>query len=212
MIDTLLNSNKLRLDKNKNLLKLKSNQGLNYFTSSVTFQDDSSKYIFISRIDEYINKRKDDFKYKMSNFYNDASIKSLNKLKKKLKINSQNKIVNGRKLRSPNKEHKIKFFETLNLLRTRKENYKNIINYGKFNIETKETKNIKDEKLKSLNYKLNSNVDSLMSNNYAYFLFIACHDQDDELNEKIHIIRKHSLDYQLSKEKQLTQGFIVFII
>ncbi len=171
MINNLLNTNKLRLQKNKNLLKLKSNQGLNYFTSSVSFQDDSSKNILISRIDEYIDKRKEDFNYKMSSFYNDATIKALNKLKKILKMNSYNKIVNGRELRSPKKEHKKKFIETLNLLRIRKENYKNIINYGKFNIETKETQNIQDEKLKSLNFKQNSKFDSLNSKKFTYFLF-----------------------------------------
>ncbi len=159
MINTFLKTKKFTLDKNKNLLKLQSNIGLNYYTSSVADHDNSSKEVFIAEIDDHIKKCREEYKYKISQFYSDPTVKALKKLKKVLKDNSENKMVNGRQLKSPNKSFEKKFKSTFNLLRNRRDNFKYLTNYGRIQESDKVINTIAASSCKQFGLRKNSITD-----------------------------------------------------
>jgi len=95
-----------KVEKNLHLLDLKDNQGINYFTSSLKFTDQESKKRLIKSIDKLIDDFKEKNKYKPDVIDKDSQVKSLRNLKKKLNMNDNTKLINGRKLLSPSNEVK----------------------------------------------------------------------------------------------------------
>ena len=105
------------IEKNLHLLDLKDNQGLNYFTSSLKYNDQESKRKLLKSIDKYIDDFKLENKYKPDMVNKDPQIKALKKLQFKLNSNDNTKLINGRRLPSPNKEVKKLFTSVEKLLK-----------------------------------------------------------------------------------------------
>lgn len=92
----------LRLEKNKEQFQKKENQGLQFYTSSLAISDNSSKMKLIESIDHYINKFKEQNKYKLDMVKKDPKIKALKRMRKMLMENDGVRLINGRKLPEPN--------------------------------------------------------------------------------------------------------------
>lgn len=104
-LSNILSKEKGRFNNTKNLhnLKLKSNQGLHYLTSSLTLSDDGSKIKLIETIDNYIEDFKLQNKFLPDLVETDGQIKALRRFKKILSCNLGEKIIHGRHLPSPDK-------------------------------------------------------------------------------------------------------------
>jgi len=94
------------------LLDIKDNQGINYFTSSLKYNDHESKKKLVKSINKYIDDFKEENKYKPDMVNKDPQIKALRKLLVKLANNDNTKMINGRRLPSPSKEVK-KLFKSV---------------------------------------------------------------------------------------------------
>jgi hypothetical protein len=106
-LNNILSIEKGRFGNTKNLhnLKLKSNQGLHYLTSSLTLSDDNSKKKLIETIDNYIEDFKLQNKFLPDLVETDGKIKALRRFKKILLCNLGEKIIHGRHLPSPDKSN-----------------------------------------------------------------------------------------------------------
>lgn len=104
-LSNILSKEKGRFNNTKNLhnLKLKSNQGLHYLTSSLTLSDDGSKKKLIETIDNYIEDFKLQNKFLPDLVETDGQIKALRRFKKILSCNLDEKIIHGRHLPPPDK-------------------------------------------------------------------------------------------------------------
>lgn len=183
------------IEKNLHLLDLKDNQGLNYFTSSLKYNDQESKRKLLKSIDKYIDDFKIENKYKPDMVNKDPQIKALKKLQFKLNSNDNTKLINGRRLPSPNKEVKKLFTSVEKLLKEGKK---------------------KEQMTEQINFLINNtiNKDELSFSNYLFNLFIIVSIESD--SEKYHAEKElkpfkgsKELIKNYKKEKDNLKGFQV---
>ena len=97
--------------KNKTIFEHKLNEGLDFYTGTVNnISDKKSKDLFLKKINECLNKEKNEKNYfNKGKSLGDSELKALRNIRKKLLSNSTN-FVNGRKLKRPSKKfiHKFK--------------------------------------------------------------------------------------------------------
>ena len=104
----------LKIEKNIAQFDKKPNAGLNYYTSSLTFSDNTSKEKIIKSIDNYILKFIEKNKYKLDLVQKDPKIKALKRFKKILLSNDGDSMINGRVIPKPNEKTMKKINEIKN--------------------------------------------------------------------------------------------------
>ena len=121
--------------KNKTIFEHKLNEGLDFYTGTINnISDKKSKDLFLKKINECLNKEKNEKNYfNKGKSLGDSELKALRNIRKKLLSNSTN-FVNGRKLKRPSKKfiHKFKInyniyfrnpIQKLKVIKTEKKDY-----------------------------------------------------------------------------------------
>lgn len=95
--------------KNKSIFNKKLNQGLAFYTGTISnIADNKGKKLFIKKINECLDKEKNEKEYNKEKTMEDRELRALRNIKKKLMVNSTN-VIFGRKLKQPDKKFIHKF-------------------------------------------------------------------------------------------------------
>lgn len=102
LLDSLIKNKILTRPDNTHLLKLRTNQGLSFISSSIAFENKSNKETLIKLIDTTCKEYdiEEEMSQKHKHKYSQANIKALKKLKQTLLLNSKDTVY-GRKLPEP---------------------------------------------------------------------------------------------------------------
>lgn len=96
-------------NKNRRLITIKTNEGLNYLTSTLAGDEKAIKDHLINSINNYIAEFKMENKYKPELVFHDHNIKALKKLRRMLKINFDITTVNDKALNRPHEDIQQKY-------------------------------------------------------------------------------------------------------
>lgn len=210
LIKTLVKNKQFTRPENAKLLKLKTNHGLSFMSSSIPSENKTDKKQLIKLIDNTCKEYDSQEKMNQNHKYSQANINSLKKLKQIVLLNSKD-MVYGRRLPKPTDLAK-------NQYQTIVELYSNIPN-EKIQIKNQQLKNSASipcllveenpfEKAKKKSTKGDTSIDFL-SKHYLILYYIVTAYKEKEDRKEASIKGERFYRMKCKEEKRLLSGFKV---